>query len=48
MSTEVEQWVFATRREQGLPERVEELEVLVDLAKLVIERSGGDPDGTTG
>ena len=37
----IEQWVYETRRAQGLPEHVEDLAVLVELARLI----AGDGDG---
>jgi hypothetical protein len=36
------EWVVETRREQGLPDHVEELAILVDLARLVIESRDRD------
>jgi hypothetical protein len=44
--TSVEQWVIATREAQGLPEHVEELSILIELARLVVEhQQEHDADG---
>ncbi len=46
--SDVEEWVYETRREQGLPEHVEDMAVLVELARLVIDSgasTAGDRDG---
>jgi hypothetical protein len=47
--SDIEEWVIATRREQGLPDHVEDLAVLVELARLVIDNNasnGGESNGT--
>jgi hypothetical protein len=42
-----EEWVTATRRKQGLPDRVEDLAFLVELAGELNRLIAGGADGTT-
>jgi hypothetical protein len=44
----IEEWVYETRRAQGLPERVEDMAVLVELARLVIDSGASTGGGENG